>query len=325
MAKPFTSVAHLARRAVPGPTGPTLPNPYAPWWQQACRYVVAGLRICRRDIAGIITLVGLFSLPPLAAVVVGNYPGVLAYWIGSALPWITITLGNISMVLAIEAIDAGQPVIPAQILPAALRWFPRYILTNGITTVLFWGIFTPLQWLINQEANRLNWPSYAPLALLLLPMLIWHVHLVFATYAAIVDDHPGIRSVLISIDITRRRWLMIATAFVGSVLIEAPIVGPLYLLILRVANPVVASGFTWMLIMFMRPIFIATLHEIYEDFRPLPPSATESKPLHLIRRGQVFRRNQTARAELRLRGAREQTYGRLIHLTALVSRYGRRL
>ncbi len=289
-------------------------NSERPWWEQACRYVLAGLRICRKDIPGILTLVGLFSLPPLAAVVIGGHPGAVAYWLASALPWITITLGNISMVLAIEALDAGKPVIPAQILPAAIRWFPRYIWTNGITTFLFWGLFTPLQWLIGQEANRLNWPSYAPVLLLLIPMLVWHVHLVFATYAAIVDNHPGVRSVMISIDVTRRRWLMIAAAFVGSVLVEAPIVGPLYMLILTVSNPVVAGGFTWMLIMFMRPIFIATLHEIYEDFRPALPTTTpflgspRTRIFHMVYREVAFRelpaprRATTGSLPLRSRG-----------------------
>ncbi|MBX5449915.1 hypothetical protein [Thermogemmatispora sp.] len=326
MVKPPLPVADLAEAETP------VSRPVAPWWKQAMLYVLAGLRICRRDIAGIITLVGLFSLPSLAAVVVGSYPGTLAYWIGTALPWITITLGNISMVLAIEALDAGQPIIPAQILPAAIRWFPRYIVTNGITTLLFWGLFTPLQWLISQETARLNWPSYAPLLLLIIPMLIWHVHLVFATYAAIVDNHPGLRSVIISINVARRRWLMVATAFVGSVLVEAPVVAPLYLLILHVTNPVVATGFTWMLIMFMRPLFIATLHEIYEDYRPLPPPHLRLPlPLRRFFSHQnilKFRpRSRSAGREARqaLVPASERVHGLLIQLTTLVSRYGRRL
>ncbi|MBX5457304.1 MAG: hypothetical protein IRZ31_10415 [Thermogemmatispora sp.] len=327
MVKPPLSVAELDEaEATPAR------RPAAPWWKQAMLYVLAGLRICRRDIAGIITLVGLFSLPSLAAVVVGSYPGTLAYWIGTALPWITITLGNISMVLAIEALDAGQPIVPAQILPAAIRWFPRYIVTNGITTFLFWGIFTPLQWLLGQETIRLNWPPYAPILLLIIPMLIWHVHLVFATYAAIVDNHPGLRSVIISISMTRRRWLMVATAFVGSVLVEAPVVGPLYLLIMHVTNPVVATGFTWMLVMFMRPLFIATLHEIYEDFRPLPPPHLQL-PMPLMRffsRQNILKfrpRSRGAGKEVRqpLAPAGERVHGHLIQLTTLVSRYGRRL
>ena len=244
------------------------PGATGSWWRQSAWYVASGVRICSKDVPGLIALVGLFMLPPLAAVIVGSQPGALAFWVASGLPWITITLGNISVVLAVEAIDAGQSVIPAQILPATVRWFPRYIWTNGITTVLFWGLFTPLQWAIGQETSRWNWPSFALVALLLLPMLFWHVRLVFATYAAIVDDQPGVRSVIISIGIAHRRWRMVAAAFVGSVLVEAPIVGPLYLLILRIANPLVAGGFTWALVMLMRPIFIATLHEIYEDYRP---------------------------------------------------------
>ena len=239
-----------------------------PWWRQALYYVGAGSRICRKDIAGLISLIGLFELPPLLTVIVGSQPGTIAFWIATILPWITITLGNIAVVLAIEALDVGQPVIPSRILPAAIRCFPRYIWANAITTLLFWGIFTPLQWAINKGTSYYHWSSYASLAILLVPMLFWHVRLVFATYAAIVDNHPGIRSVMISIGIPQRRWKMVAAAFACSVLVEAPIAGPLYLLIMRISNPMVAEGFTWALVMAMRPLFIATLHEIYEDFRP---------------------------------------------------------
>jgi hypothetical protein len=79
---------------------------------------------------------------------------------------------------------------------------------------------------------------------------------------------------------------MAAAAFALSVLVEAPIVGPLYLLLLQAPHSpphadLIIAGFTWtrtddlvggaliwVLIMLMRPIFIATLHEIYEDYRP---------------------------------------------------------
>ncbi|HEU0002905.1 MAG TPA: hypothetical protein VFQ36_18485 [Ktedonobacteraceae bacterium] len=247
-----------------------IPEQTKPWWHQTPEYILAGLRLCSKDISGLLTLVGLFCLPPLAASFIGSQPGPIASLLAQVLPWITIILGNISLVLAIEAIDSGQSVIPAQILPAALRGLPRYLWANGITTLLFWGIFTPLQWLVGLWAAHLGWPWFAPTLMLLLPMLFWHVHLVFATYAAVIDHHSGVRSVLISIRLTNKRWLLIAAAFAGSVLVEAPIAAPLYLLILHLANPLVASGFTWMLVMGMRPIFVATLHEIYEDFRPTP-------------------------------------------------------
>src|SRR5215469_7758251 len=174
------------------------------WWRQAAGYVAAGIRICRKDIPGLVSLVGLFMLPPLAAVVVGSQPGALAHWIANALPWITITLGNISVVLAVESIDAGDKVTASAILPAAVRWLPRYLWANGITTVLFWGLFTPAQWALGKLTDSWGWPSFSPILLLGIPMLFWHVRLVFATYAAIVDDQPGARSVLISFGIAHR-------------------------------------------------------------------------------------------------------------------------
>lgn len=242
----------------------------AVWWRQAAQYVLRGLRICCKDIPGLLTLVGFFMLPPLAAVVIGNQSGQLAYWIAWALPWITITLGNIAAVLAIEALDKKQPVpvMPGKLLCDAVRWLPRYLWTNGLTTLLFWGIFQPLQWGLGWLATQEGWPAFTPTAILLLPMLFWHVRLVFATYAAIVDDQPGLRSVRISIGIARGRWLMVVAAFVGSVLIAAPIAAPLYLLIQTVHNPVVAGGFEWVLVMPLRPLFISTLHVIYHDYRP---------------------------------------------------------
>ncbi len=48
---------------------PTSTQPGHFWWQQAAYYVGGGIRICRKDIPGLLTLVGLFMLPPLAAVI----------------------------------------------------------------------------------------------------------------------------------------------------------------------------------------------------------------------------------------------------------------
>ncbi len=256
-----------------------LPRPPRSWWRDAAGYVAAGIRICRKDIPGLATLVGLFMLPSLAAVVVGSQPGEAAYWIANALPWITITLGNMSIVLAVQAIDDGKPIIPSEILPAAVRWLPRYLWANGITTALFWGLFTPAEWALGKLTNHWGWPAFTVILLLGIPMLFWHVRLVFATYAAIVDDQPGARSVRISMGIAQGRWRMVVAAFVGSVLVEGPVIGPIYLLIQGLSNPAVAGGFTWMLIMLMRPLFIATLHEIYEDYRP---AAQIAKSRHFV-------------------------------------------
>lgn len=134
-------------------------------------------------------------------------------------------------------------------------------------------------------------------------MLFLHVRLVFATYAAIVDDQPGVRSVIISFGIAHQRSRMVVAAFVGSVLVEGPIIGPIYLLIQGISNSYVAGGFTWMLIMLMRPIFIATLHEIYEDYRPAAEIAQSRQHPKLplfqrLRRELSLRPGRAARPEL---------------------------
>ncbi len=76
---------------------------------------------------------------------------------------------------------------------------------------------------------------------------------------------------------------MVVAAFVGSVLVEGPVIGPIFLLIQGISNSYVAGGFTWMLIMLMRPIFIATLHEIYEDYRPAAEIARSQHHAKLTR------------------------------------------
>jgi hypothetical protein len=258
----------------------------SPWWRQASRYVASGIAICRKDPLSLLALVALFAIPPLAAAWIGAQPGDVAYWLAWGLPWITITLGNITMVLAIEDLDAGRPLHIFKLLPVGVRWLPRYLWANGITTVLFWVPQTIATWAVGKLTNFWAWPSFSTLAILLLPMLFWHVRLVFATYAAIVDDYTGMRSVRISLGIAQGRWRMVAAAFALSVLVEAPIAGPLYLLLLQAPHSplhqsLVIGGFTWtraddlvggallwVLLMLMRPIFIATLHEIYEDYRP---------------------------------------------------------
>jgi hypothetical protein len=147
------------------------------WWRQAAMYVGAGIRICRKDIPGLVTIVGLFMLPPLAAVVVGSQPGDLAHWIAEALPWITIVMGNMSAVLAVEAIDAGKPIIPSEILPAAVRWLPRYLWANGITTAIFWVPVTLGEWAVGKLTDFWGWPSFTVILILGIPMLFLHVRL----------------------------------------------------------------------------------------------------------------------------------------------------
>ncbi|HKD75666.1 MAG TPA: hypothetical protein VKB76_09235 [Ktedonobacterales bacterium] len=287
MSEPVGSLATVV--APEEATAVALRSPAAyvgPWWRQAFAYVAAGLRICSKDIPGLLSLVGLFSVPPLVAVLVGEHagPGVggtIAYWVSEALPWITITLGNISAVLAVEAIDDGERVVPHKILPAAFYWLPRYLVANGITTVLFWGIFTPASLFIDVQLQQRGVNTFFTLLILLIPALFWHVRLVFATYAAIVDDMSGPRSVLISFGIVRHRWAMAVVAFVASVAVAAPIALPAYILIQIMPNPLVANGYEWVLTMAIRPLFIATLHEIYEDFRPAKEIAERQRQSQL--------------------------------------------
>ncbi len=248
-------------------------------WSASVGYVKQGWQLCRRDPVGLTQVTLLFAFIAFLGAVVGSHTGPLAFWGAEALIWTTITLGNISIVLAIEEVDAGRPIRLLSVLKNGIRWLPRYLWTNGITTLFFWGLADPAQFIVAKMLRQ--WDplgvnhfsliiNLLPTALLAAPFLFWHVRLVFATYAAIVDDMPGMYSVNISIGIAHRRWRMVVWTFALVVLCMGPIIGPLYLLIQQVSNPIVGMGLEWVMVMCMRPLLVSTLHFIYNEYRPVP-------------------------------------------------------
>lgn len=234
-------------------------------FREAINYVRRGVLLCRKDPFGLVALAGLFALFDVSSVAFAGQDNILASWASLVLPWVSIVGGNLALILAIEALAKNELVVPAKILPQAFKWLRRYLEVNGITTVIFWGIFVPLKrvldyWISTNGYNDiLTWIIILPFAVLL------HVRLVFATYAAIVDNQSAIKSVAVSWRVAHKRWMLVTLSFIFALVAVAPIALPALLLSFYSPKDI-QNGINWTIIQLIRPVLIATFHELYVDY-----------------------------------------------------------
>lgn len=233
--------------------------------QEAWGYVDRGVRLCWRDPFGLLALAGLFALFDVTSVVLAGQGNVFASWLSLVLPWVSIVGGNLALILAIEALAENKLVVPAKILPETFRWLRRYLEVNGVTTVIFWGLFVPLKTMLDYWTHRnglsdiLSWVIILPFAVLI------HVRLVFATYAAIVDDQNAIKAVAVSWKVAHKRWMLVTLGFLFALVAVSPFALPA--LVLSMVSPQeIQNGINWTIIQLIRPVLIATFHELYVDF-----------------------------------------------------------
>jgi len=234
-------------------------------FHEAINYVHRGLRLCWKDPFGLLALAGLFALFDVSSVAFAGQNNVYASWVSLVLPWISIVGGNLTLILAIEALAKNKLIVPAKILPQAFKWLRRYLEVNGLTTIIFWGLFIPLKRLLdywistNGYSDILTWIIILPFAILV------HVRLVFATYAAVVDNQNAIKSVAISWRVAHKRWMLVSLSFIFSLIAVAPVALPALLLSFYSPKDI-QNGINWTIIQLIRPVLIATFHELYVDF-----------------------------------------------------------
>lgn len=234
---------------------------------EAKNYVKRGILLCWRDPLGLLALAGLFALFDVSSIAFAGQKNVWASWMALVLPWVSIVGGNLALIFAIEGLAKNELVVPAKILPQTFRWLRRYLEVNGITTVIFWGLFVPLKTALDYWANIngyndiLTWIIILPFAVLV------HVRLVFATYAAVVDNQTAIKAVATSWRVAHKRWLLVTLSFLMSLVAVAPFALPA--LLLSMFSPKeIQNGINWTIIQLVRPVLIATLHELYVDYGP---------------------------------------------------------
>lgn len=227
--------------------------------------MIRGLVLCRKDPFGLLALAGLFALFDVSSVAFAGQGNIWASWFSLVLPWVSIVGGNLALILAIEGLAKNELITPAKILPQTFRWLRRYLEVNGITTLIFWGIFVPLKRVLDYWVTSNGYSDIISLIIILPLAILLHVRLVFATYAAVVDNQNAIKAVAISWRVAHKKWVLVTVSFVLSVLVVAPFALPA--LILSYFSPKeIQNGINWTIIQLVRPVLIATLHELYVDF-----------------------------------------------------------
>jgi hypothetical protein len=196
-----------------------------------------------------------------------------------ALPWVTIVLGAVVIMVAVGFQSRGQIVSLPRATRVAARWVPRYLWTNVHTSIIFWvpiGLVLVLrQWLLsvapdefagNIALDILWWLLIASLAVYL------HTRTLLAPFLAVHGDLPATLAMLMAWRLAGRHFgVCLATLVVGSL----PVALPLVLLALALARTLegpaqaalvaAAPGLAWVGIQLLRPVLIPALFLLYRD------------------------------------------------------------
>jgi hypothetical protein len=199
-----------------------------------------------------------------------------------ALPWVTIVLGAVVIMVAVGFQSRGQIVSLRRATRVAARWVPRYLWTNFHTSIIFWvpiGLVLVLrQWLVsiapddfaaNIPLDTLWWLLIASLAAYL------HTRTLLAPFLAVHGDLPATLAMLMAWRLAGRHFTVcLATLIVGSL----PVALPLVLLALALAPTLegpaqaallaAAPDLAWVAIQLIRPVLIPALFLLYRDLWP---------------------------------------------------------
>jgi hypothetical protein len=252
-------------------------------WRAGLAYSRTGVRRCqmRRQLFGFLTV--LFCLPVgLALALSVGFPQ--APWLGPTtfvLSSITVIGGGLSLMVAVEASVRGESIGPATVIRRAIGYLPRYVLTNAHTTVFYWSIMGPAIYLAGTlTAGRPVGLVVAAWALVVVVGVVVHLHTLFAPYMAVHSDLHPTRAAIEGFRLARSQFALSAATFVsatagigvplllaiGALWIYATREGPATAQLFDVALPYLMAA----LVQLVRPVMVASLHAMYEDFRPLP-------------------------------------------------------
>jgi hypothetical protein len=250
--------------------------------RKAASYVGCGLAWVRQA-PGLYLLITLAYTAP-AAVAAGlaalaRDPGPWQQALMLALPWVTIVLGAVVIMVAVGFQSRGQIVSPGRATRVAARWVPRYLWTNVHTSIIFWlpiGLLLVLhQWLLSIAPDEFgtNTPLDILLWLLIAGLAIYlHTRTLLAPFLAVHADLPATLAMLMAWRLAGRHFAVcLATLVLGSL----PVALPLVLLALALARAVegparaalvaAAPDLAWAGIQLIRPVLIPALFLLYRD------------------------------------------------------------
>src|SRR5579884_2841851 len=250
-------------------------------WRTGIEYSRTGVRRCQmqRQLFGFMTV--LFCMPLVLALALSvGFPQ--ASWVGPVtfvLSTITIIGGGLSLMVAVEASVRGEKIGLPTILRRAVGYLPRYVLTNAHTTVFYWSIMLPAIYLAGHlTAGRPVGLVVVAWALVVVVGVVVHLHTLFAPYMAVHSDLHPTRAAIEGFRLARSQFALSAATFVsatagigvpllvaiGALWIYATREGPATAQLFDVALPYLMAA----LVQLVRPVMVASLHAMYEDFRP---------------------------------------------------------
>jgi hypothetical protein len=251
-------------------------------WVQAASYAWRGLRCVAQAPRLYLLITGIYATPALLAAALAAFLPEPVLWQQAlivALPWITIVLGTVVIMVALGFQARGQIVDPGRATRVGLRWVPRYVWTNVHTSLIFWVPIGLLDALRNSQAfsppeaaslepltGFLWWLAIIGLALYL------HIRTLLAPFLAVHADLPGTLAALKAWRLAGQHFpICFATLVVGSL----PVAVPLGILSIAVAGtasgPVedplraAAPDLAWAGIQFLRLVLIPALYLLFRD------------------------------------------------------------
>jgi hypothetical protein len=223
-----------------------------------------------------------YAMPALLAGALAGFLRDPALWqqvILLALPWLTIVLGTVVVMIVVGYHARDQTIDLGRASRLAIRWIPRYVWTNVHTSVVFWipiGLLLAVrQWqaealphtgAADMAIDALWWLALAGLAVYL------HTRTLLAPFLAVHADLPGTLAALEAWRLAGRRFpVCLATLVVGSL----PVGLPLGLFALYIGRSVSGAAYEavqsatpdliWAGIQAIRPVLVAALYPLYHD------------------------------------------------------------
>jgi hypothetical protein len=251
-------------------------------WRQAALYLGQGLAVVRRTPGLYLLITSAYAMPALLAGAVAAYASKPVVWqqaIVLGLPWITVVLGAVVIMVAVGYQARGQEVDLARATRVGVCWVPRYVWTNVHTSLIFWVpigmLFAAREWQAKSSPasgaadtviSSLWWLAIACCALYL------HTRTVLAPFLAVHADLPGTLAALEAWRLAGRNFpVCLATFVLGSLPVALPL-GLLALILTRDLSgrvyEVMAAAtpeLAWVGIQAVRPVLIAALYPLYRD------------------------------------------------------------
>jgi len=249
---------------------------------QAALYVGQGLAFTRRTPGLYLLITSVYAMPALLAGAVAAYAREPVAWqrvVVLGLPWITIVLGAVVIMVAVGYQARGQEVDLARATRVGVCWVPRYVWTNVHTSLIFW---VPIGMVFAAREWQAKWSPASGPADMAISGLWWlaiiccalylHTRTVLAPFLAVHADLPGTLAALEAWRLGGRHFpLCLTTLVLGSLPVALPL-GLLALILTRnlsgrvyevmaAASPELA----WAGIQAVRPVLIAALYPLYRD------------------------------------------------------------